>query len=378
MTAKADDAGTLALSVTAREAPDARRLSAAACAAYTRWVQTNVGHTELPLGYQDLVRRREKLETRLAQLRQAAADEPASADEAAPAEREFDQCRGRTTRSRIGQRACDARRPTRAGLAVLVAAEVPHRSVDPAAVDQALVEDTIYREDREEFHAVALQYRTELAIGMLLLVDPIKTMNKALRELAGSLAEQRALDPPAEIGALLEECATAVSQAQGRFTPLGGQWQAWLDTVQNIDVSADVVALVGQQNQASETARRLAEEDAALVDQIGSKIETLGGRGGGTREVVVAAVLRGDQAGLKTAMEAFSAAAGKTATAENFELDAQDRKLRGLRMRLNSRRDTITQQLQLEADRAAPSSTPRRSRKPGSKSATWNAGARSC
>ena len=66
----------------------------------------------------------------------------------------------------------------RAELAALVAGDVPLGSVDPADAEKALTEDAIYQEDQKEFQGVALQYRTELSVAMLQLVEPLQAVKK--------------------------------------------------------------------------------------------------------------------------------------------------------------------------------------------------------
>lgn len=349
----APDEPVLWLSVTAARADDAEQLVRAAVAAHTVRAASGAGDGPLPAEYQALLRRHAELESALQEL-QAQESAARAAATTAPA---------LTSRTPLITAADDletelgalttALDEQRAALAVLVATEVPRGEVDPAAVERALADDTIHREDRAEFQAVALEYRRELGVAMLLLTDPAKVLQKTLADFAATLAEQRSLDPPPQIVAVLEACATAIDEAQAKLAPFVGQWQNWTDTVQGLDVSADVVQLVTQQNVVADAARQAAETAGALLQQIGAQIETVDQSQGGTREVVVAAVLRGEQSGLKSAVDAFTTAAAKIAVSGNFELDARDRKLRGLRARLSSRRDTLQQQLQMEADRAA-------------------------
>jgi hypothetical protein len=242
----------------------------------------------------------------------------------------------------------------RAELAALMSAEVPRGVVDPSAAPAALKQDALYQEDREEFRAVALQYRSELTVAMLLLEDPAKQLQKAFSDLADSLAEQQALEPPAEVRAALEPAAADVQSALQVLAPFIEDWRTRVNTTQEMDVREDVLALVESQNSASDAARRAADQLAALVHQLAERIDALAPAGAGsTRAVVVAAMLRGAHASLKNATDAFAAAAEKTALPANFQLDALDRKLRGLRTRITTREEALAQQLQLEADRAA-------------------------
>lgn len=242
----------------------------------------------------------------------------------------------------------------RSSLATLLAIDPPVPVIDPAAVRAALAADTIYQEDRSEFQAVALQYRTELAISMLLLVDPARTLADALAKYRAAIAEQRELAPPEAIAAVLESCDDTLSVAAAQVESFRTQWQRDLETVQNLRVSDDVRTLVERQNAAADAARRLGDHSVQLVDALGRAIEALAGTGeGSTRQVVVAAVLRGEHVTLQTAVEALLEHTGKTAVPENFELDAHDRKLRGLTMRMEQRAAAMTRDLQLESDESA-------------------------
>ena len=222
-----------------------------------------------------------------------------------------------------------------------------------------LAQDAIYQEDYKEYHAVALRYRTELAVSMVLLAEPLKLAQKALADSATLLAEQRDLNPPVDLTAALETAATEVDRLRGQFAAFAQRWRTWVEDVQKMDVAADavepaVVELVGRQNEATGAAQELAAQAMRFVTDNGTRVDALAAEGeGSTREVVVAAVLRGDHATVKAELEVFHAAAAKTALSGNVELDTHDRQLRGLRTRLAQRRDLVKGQLQLGADRAA-------------------------
>jgi hypothetical protein len=350
----ADGEPVLWLRATAGDPGSARRLVVAACTAYTQRLQTEHRDPGLPPRYRELVLQRERLETTLQSLRQRrATNKAALATMPALPERSAVSAAADQLEAALME-VTTALDQQRAELAAVVALELPRGTVDPAQVEQTLAQDTIYREDQQEFRAAALQYRTELAVALLQLDEPGKAIQKALAQLAASLEEQHALEPPPDVAAVLDDSRASVSAAQAGFAAFVTQWVAGQETVQKAGPGDEVAALVAQQGTLADVARRAAADIVALVDQVGARIEELSGGGdGSTRRVVVAAVLRADHDALKAAAELFSTAAGKTALADNFKLDAQDRKLRGLRMRLNSRREAVHQQLQLEADRAA-------------------------
>jgi hypothetical protein len=350
----ADDEPVLWLSLTAPDGTTARHLIAAACAAYAERLPAQPVNSALPLGYQDLVLQRERLEAALQGLRQQEAAEAASlASTPALPEREEIRAAADRLEAEFVEVAASLERQ-RTVLTALAALDDPRGNVDPAQIEEALAQDTITREDQQEYRATALQYRTELAVALLQLDEPAKAVQKAVTQFAVSLQEQRGLEPPPDVAKILEDCAAAVSGAQTRWTSLAAQWRAGSDAVQKMTIGDDVAALVAQQSTAADAARRAGDEAVALVDDLGGRIEALGhGGDGGTRRVVVAAVLKTDHDTLKSATEAFVGTARKIALADNIQLDAHDRKLRGLRMRLNSRQEAVHQQLQLEADRVA-------------------------
>lgn len=355
--ASAGDSGRtlrLSLQVTDDDARRARQLAAAACAAHADRLNAVVPEERLLVELEALTGWREELEQerRVVSVRHA---RDALALAACPDDSERDRCLAEADRLErsLAQTTAElqARRST---LATLVSVPLPRGALDPGRVDAAVEADTIHREDVEESRAVALRYRTELAISMLLLVDPAKSAQRTIAQYAATVSEQRELAPPPAIGTVLEACAARLERADERLSEFLEHWQASIERVQALSVDRDVVRLVKQQGEASDEARRAADGLVELVDDLGRQIESLSADGeGSTREVVVGAVLRSDHAMLETAVESVLSAAGKMALSENFELDTQDRQLRGLCMRLEQRRASIEQGLQLEADREA-------------------------
>jgi len=348
-TAQAEPA--LRFTVTDDQADQARQLLEAACQTYLRKLdQGNL----VPRGYQDLAAHRRRLQKTLDDLRQRqAADqtrlaELATQNESSPASNPLDNLEAELAEvTREIERA-------RADLSALAATEPPGATVDPQDIDQALAEDPVYREDSQELQAVALQYRTELTVAMLSLIEPFRTFQKAVGGLLGSLQEQLALAPPAELKTILEQCQTETAEAAQGLAPFAEQWREWLTLVQELDLRRQAAELVTSQGRAADAAQLAADQASALVDRIDSRIQALGSVGqGGTRATVVAAVLRSEHALLRSAAQSLAAAARRTALPENFELDAQDRKLRGLLTRLTNRRAAVARDLQSQADRAA-------------------------
>jgi|GEM_PF-2318809 len=347
-----DGASLLRLEVLAEAAATAQQLVAAASQSYVSRLQ-ELDAEQAAAGRADVISRRQQLVASVTQLEREQA-----AAESQPVDAVLDQRAAAAAAAdalavEIEQVAGDLERQ-RGELAALVALEVPRGSIAAAEIEQAVAADALYREERDEFAAVARQYRSELAVAMLQVVDPLKAARRALAQLAESLSEQQRLDPPAEIRALLGQTATTVRAGQERLENFAQQWQTWLEAVRNIEVRDDAAALVNQQNTVADGARALTDALVNIVDEVGARLDALYNQGsGGTRQVVVAAVLRSDHAAVAAAVETLLGAAKRLSPTENVELDAQDRKLRGLQMRLTARRAALEQQLQLEADRLA-------------------------
>ena len=349
----AEDPSVLQLHVTDSNTVRAARLAAAAATMYAEQIRSRSG-VAAPPGLADLLARRDRLDEALRSGRMPEAGD-ASEQNVAGDIRQRDETLAAVNQmeTELAETA-NSLNQQRAELAALVAADVPPGSVDPAEVEKTLAEDAIYQEDQKELQAVALQYRTELSVTMLLLVEPLNGVTKALDQLASSLSEQVAEDPPADVAPILAQCTADVSKLEAQATPFAEQWQTALQTVQSMNVRDDVVNLVKLQNSAADAARRIADDMIAGAMQLGQKVERLDTDGtGGTRAVVVAALLRSDHNAVDSAVKNFAAAAAKIALPGNFELDALDRKLRGLRTRVSSRREAVSQRLQLEADHAA-------------------------
>lgn len=241
----------------------------------------------------------------------------------------------------------------RATLATLLATDAPPGEVSATDIEAAQAADTIYTEDTKAFQAAALSYRSELAISMLQLVDPARMLVDALDKLHGVYAEQLELDPPVAIRTLLEDSLRDLEAVQERAGQFRAEWEPEIAVVQSLSVEDDAVELVTQQVAAADRARALGDLATKLVDDLGTQIEALGSTDESTRAVVVTAMLRGELTALKKVVEDFLPATRQPSVTENIELDALDRQLRGLRMRLDARAESIQQRLQQAADEAS-------------------------
>ncbi len=350
---------TLQLAVTDLDRARAIELARTAAEVYAHRINGVQADLRLPPAYQDFLAWRDELETALAQRRQQrVADETALSTASDPAERTRQLAAVNDLERELGATSTGLSEQ-RSHLAVLLAAQLPPGTVDPATVAGALREDAVFQEDHKQLETAAAAYRTELLVGLLLATDTQNDVRKALTQFADSVAEQRKLTPPTELVATLESCAADLKHAQERVGTFAQEWRALVEAVQGLDLSTEavelsVVDLVRRQSEAATVSRQVTDGLTTLVEQLGQRVDGLGGEGsGGTRAVVVAAVLRSDHVGLKTTVESLAQAVAKVAPAGNVELDAHDRQIRGLRTRLTQRRDLVTGRLQMEADRSS-------------------------
>lgn len=341
--------------VAAAETSDAaRRLADSAVDAYvaaTNAVTANPEETDV---VRDLVQRRSGLEQELgalaqrtaaAQARLAALPERSARDGRLAEVQRLTQEQTRTSQS-LGER--------RRELAELTSATPGPAAIDDAAVEAALAKDAIFTEDVKELRVDARQYQSELAVAMVLLVDPLREARQALAELIRVVGEQRQLQPAAGALALLEELSTRLAAYDQKLAEFSALWDDTRSTLERLKPGEDLVELVRLQTVAAENAARIVRETQAVLDDVRGRIDALDREsGGGTREVVVVATLRSENTRFTAKLLAMVQPAGGVDPANNFQLDSQDRQLRGLRTRIQQRRDALRSQLQAEAEQAA-------------------------
>lgn len=247
----------------------------------------------------------------------------------------------------------------------LLAGRQPEGVIDPAEVTTELANDVVYQEDTKELTEQVRRYRTELAVAMIAMIDPVSNLRTSAAELRTLITEQRELQPPTGVASALEALLTDVESFEKFAAELSNQWtqhRAALErdgTAQSAQVDLDtaLVQLVDHQQKAADLGRSLQTHVDGLSRTLAEQIERLtNDSGGGTRAVVVAGLLRSQAATLAERAKAASEAAAAADPTSNFQLDACDRQLRGLRTRMQQRRDALRQQLQLEADRDAVAS----------------------
>lgn len=247
----------------------------------------------------------------------------------------------------------------------LLSGRRPEGVIDPAALTAALNDDVVYQEDTREMAEQIRRYRTELAVAMIVMLEPVSLLRGRAAELRTLIAEQRGLQPPPTVARVLEELAGEAESFETFLADLSSQWtsrRAALerDTTVRSDVAnldEALIQLVDHQQQVADLARRLLARLGGLSQNLSQNIALLTGEsGGGTRAFVVAGLLRSMAAGFTEQTRGAEEAAAAADPTVSFQLDACDRQLRGLRTRMQQRRDALRQQLQLEADRDASAS----------------------
>ncbi|MGE0479767.1 MAG: hypothetical protein AB7Q17_04775 [Phycisphaerae bacterium] len=316
---------------------------------------------ELPGVFVGLARRRDALETQIAAAERRKAELEAEKallpddSQRAPLELE---CAGlRAELAALGDQLGGAQRE----LSELLAGSAPRGVIDAAVYEAALAGDPVYSEDQKEFRATAKQYQTELAVAMVLLVDPLKALRESLANFGAVLAEQQRLQPPPAVAASLEELTTRSATLDTQLAELAGRWDTLRLAVERplgespgANLEDDVLRLVERQAAATDAARTAVSASAAFLEVMKTQLELLsGGEGAGTREVVVGALLRSEQTHLRDRSAAVADAAGQVDAAQNVQVDGHERRLRGLRMRMQQRRDLVREAVQREADRQA-------------------------
>jgi len=227
-------------------------------------------------------------------------------------------------------------------------------NVLPADYENALLADEMYQADLKEFHAALVEYRSEMRVAMLLLSDPLKNLEGALSDTAAVVAEQRGLQPPPQVAAVLEDFESKLAAFQKRLEEFVVEWEAGAAQLRDVDATVELADLINRQVAAADQARQFCGETKGLESELRARLEQFTSSSeGGTREVVVVAVLRSELAKLNARNAELTSAADNTDATRNVRLDALERQARGLQSRLERRQVSVRQLLQFEADERA-------------------------
>jgi hypothetical protein len=239
-------------------------------------------------------------------------------------------------------------------LADMENAPAPRGNVLPVDYENSLLADEMYQADLKEFRAAVVEYRSELKIALLLLSDPLKNLQASVQGLAGVVAEQRTLQPPPPVEAVLEQFESDLDAFQKHATEFMTEWRTGTEAIDDLGPELPLAELLGQQVTAADKARQFCGEANDFESGLRGRLDQFTKSSeGATREVVVLAVLRSELAKLNAANAELNQAADGTDVTKNFRLDALDRQLRGLQSRLERRQASVRQLLQFEADEKA-------------------------
>ena len=346
--------GTIRISVETAEVEPARRLIEAISNGYRELATSWPEEPQALAALSELQEERKRIPGELKELQQQR-EEHQKRLESLPRESERDELRSAVEQVRIdydelGRSLAE----DRAALIGLESGPVPRGNVLPAKYEDALAADEMYQQDLTEFRTNAVQYRSELVVALLLVVDPVRDLQAILKGFNQTVAEQRELQPPAAVEAALEQCSVDVVAFGEVLASFANQWNNSLDALQELQPEREMIELITLQNVAADAARKVCAQAKVLSDGIRNRLDQLGANiDGGTREVVVAAVLRSELGKLSEAVTTLVQTADNTDLSNNVHLDALDRQLRGLRTRLDRRQTSVRQMLQFDADEQA-------------------------
>lgn len=247
-----------------------------------------------------------------------------------------------------------------ARLSSLLEAPSPTGAIDERQLDQRLADDELLSEDEREFRASAVEYRAELCVALARVNEPSARLQKDIASAAAVVREQRALQPPVAVAEALERLQTELDRLASFLADADARRLAGQRRAEQLNVVEAVADLLTLQKSAADADADAAAELERSIREMERRVDALrGATDGGAREAVVAALLRGEMNNLVSSSAALILAARGVALAENFRLDALDRQIRGLRGRIQQRREQIRQQMQAEADQAARESAAR-------------------
>ncbi|TWT41707.1 Chromosome partition protein Smc [Phycisphaerae bacterium RAS1] len=241
-----------------------------------------------------------------------------------------------------------------ARLAALLDAPPPSGTIDERQLEQRVTADEQLREDEREFRAAALEYRAEFTVALTRLKEPAAKVQKDLASAGAVVREQRGSQPPVPVAEALERLQTDIDKLTTLVASGDAELLKTQRLVEQMDVVQGVAELLTLQKSAADSAAATAAELERALREMERRVEGLrGATDGGAREVVIAAVLRGEMNNLVSSAAGLILAARGVGLSENFRLDALDRQIRGLRGRIQQRNEQLRQQMQAEADRAA-------------------------
>lgn len=242
----------------------------------------------------------------------------------------------------------------RGKLAARRAQDSPRGEVTDEELGAAVDADAVLREDRLEFDSIAQQYQLELAVAMLPMLDPVSELRDGVRTLLAATVEQRDLQPPQSVRAVLEQAVADLESFDGATAAFNNNWSMLKLGVERLRPAAQADELMRVNAEIAEAARVFAGATRDIVARMNQRVEEIAGKGdAGARAQVILSMLRGNLSNVADKSKAVVAAAAATDQEVNIKLDALDRKLRGVRGRIEERTQLLKRSLQESADQNA-------------------------
>lgn len=254
-------------------------------------------------------------------------------------------------------------RDARDQLAALEAEETPRGVVTPEALAAALADDAVHAEDLKELAAEAEAEQRELLAAMERVQEPLRLLGQAAAALRLALIEQCDLQPPTEVRAVLEAGLTQLDGLERKLSEGAADWSVQRSALEELRLPEQAGELLAAQGRAAAHVQVLLREAEQRAASISAQVNALAEKPGvRTRELVVANALRGGLSRLAATVVGLARAARDTDVQHNFRLDAHDRQVRNLRVRLDQQADALGHTLQQRADEAARANRDRRLR----------------
>jgi hypothetical protein len=242
----------------------------------------------------------------------------------------------------------------RGKLAARRAQDSPRGEVTDEDLAAAVDSDVVLREDRLEFDSIAQQYQLELAVAMLPMLEPVGELRDGVRTLLAAAVEQRDLQPPQSVRAVLEQAVADLESFDAATATFNNNWTMLKLGLERLRPAAQADELMHANSEIAEAARVFAGAARDIVARMNQRVEEIAGKGdAGARAQVILSMLRGNLSNVADKSKAVVAAAASTDQEVNIKLDALDRKLRGVRGRIEDRTQLLKRSLQESADQNA-------------------------
>ena len=313
------DESALRITVRGPDRVAARQLVRAVCTGYRDLAESAPEWMRPSPPRDDLLKKRSTLAAELAGHQQRREDLSLRIDALPSAEERERAC---ATADDLRARHDDASRSLSEGrgqLSVLMSAPPPRGTVSPAEFATALATDEMYTEDSKELRATGAQFQSELAVAMLMMTDSARELRRVLDGFSTALGEQRGLQPPDVVATALDDIGGTIATFGEELATFTQEWESAIEQIQDESAERRVPDLVAQQQSTSDTAQKLCRSAEDLAVAIRTRLDTLATEtDGGTRVVVVTAVLRDELNNLTRAVVELVKAGGQVDPSDEF------------------------------------------------------------